>query len=170
MPEADEDIRSLLPSSLNDTIGADRIADAQKLLRELTRCQGASTNPAAPHDEERKTTSFLSTLKKKFSFSRTLTEEERRAFERDGLLICRDWFSTDQLELLRQALESDFALRDHALVREDAEGLSTKLTLWWYFGEDTYSNFGRSASLVNAVAELMGGTTVGSSNTAPAPG
>ena len=48
--------------------------------------------------------------------------------------------------------------QDQTISVADAEGRDTKLTLWWYLGDDTYGQFGRQASLVNAVSELMGGS------------
>jgi len=35
-------------------------------------------------------------------------------------------------------------------------GLTTKLTLWNYFGDDSFGLIGRSASMVQMAADLMG--------------
>ena len=88
-----------------------------------------------------------------------MSQEEKDTFVRDGLVVCRGWFSPEHVRLVRDAMESDYGIQKHAIAREDAEGLSTKLTLWWYFGDDTYSNFGRSVSIVRAVTELIGSSS-----------
>ena len=87
---------------------------------------------------------------------RVLTAEERATFDRDGYLVVRQWLSAAEVSALAGCLEADPLIKgtrdDGSLGRNisvsDAEGRDTKLTLWWFLGDDTYGQFGRSASLV----------------------
>jgi hypothetical protein len=46
--------------------------------------------------------------------------------------------------LLRATIEQDHHATGHFVTVVDAEGRDTKLTEWHKFGDDTYSQFGRS--------------------------
>lgn len=72
--------------------------------------------------------------------------------------MCKGWFSPAEVEILHQTIKVDHTIDEKKIAVKDAEGRDTKLTLWWYLGDDTYGQVGRSASLVNAVATLMGGS------------
>jgi hypothetical protein len=43
------------------------------------------------------------------------------------------------------------------MAKSNADGTKTKLTLWKYFGKDTYSAFGRSRSMVGVARDIFGG-------------
>ncbi len=92
---------------------------------------------------------------------RALTEEEKATFEREGFVRCRGWFTKAEIALLRKAIDVTDVTTDKekkVYVVKDAGGRDTKLVLWRYLGLDTFSLFGRSASLVQAAADLMGGS------------
>lgn len=122
-----------------------RHADALQQLSRLTRGQEAIDRTAADADYE-----------VALPARRTLTDEERSTYERDGFVRCRGWFSPAEIDLLRGTIEQDRTATGSFISVADTEGRDTKLTEWHKFGDDTFSMFGRSASLVRAASELMG--------------
>jgi hypothetical protein len=138
----------LLPKTLNDALEG-RIADAQEQLKTLTRDAGdANEAPPpmpAPYNVGQPT-------------RRELTPAEREAYSRDGFVVCKGWFTPEEVEVLHKTIKLDNAVDEQKIAIKDAEGRDTKLTLWWYLGDDTYGQVGRSASLVNAVSTLMDGS------------
>ena len=129
-------------------------ATALRQLSRLTRglpdedgCTMPAAAPPADADE-----SFRVSL----TTRRTLTRSEKASFERNGFVVTRGWFSTDEVDLLRATIEADTHATGNTISVADADGRDTKLTEWHRFGDDTYSQFGRSASLVRAASELMG--------------
>ena len=138
----------LLPDALNRK-GEGEIAAAQQKLKELTRDAGDADEPPTPVPA-----AYSSGLPTR----RTLTEAEREAYARDGFVVCRGWFSPEEVDVLHATIRADHAIDEQKISVKDTEGRDTKLTLWWFLGDDTYGQFGRSASLVEAVASLMGGS------------
>jgi hypothetical protein len=118
-------------------------------LMELTRAAAGEGPAAAPE-----LPNFVASNQ---PLRRPLTQEEKDAFNRDGFVLCKGFFTLDEVEVLKKAVVSDKTVEDQKISVKDTEGKDTKLTLWWKFGEDTCSLFGRSASLVQACADLMGG-------------
>lgn len=91
---------------------------------------------------------------------RLLTAEERAAFSRDGYVVLRGMFNTDEIDMLRACLEADPLIRSpsgHNISVPDVDGRQTQLTLWWNFGDDSYGQLARGVSLVSIASELMGG-------------
>lgn len=122
------------------------IAALEQLSR-LTRGQEVVDGPPADVDE---------CYEVPLPTRRCLSEEEKAKFERDGFVCCRGWFSAEEVDLLRCTIEADRTATGSYITVVDTEGRDTKLTEWHRFGDDTYSHFGRSASLVRAASELMG--------------
>eukprot|EP01052_Picozoa_sp_SAG31_P010903 SAG31_NODE_606_length_13607_cov_17.509846_12_plen_128_part_00 len=89
---------------------------------------------------------------------RTLTVEERAKYNEYGYVVCRKWFSPEEMTVLTDCVSADQNIESKQISVTDTDKNQTKLTLWWYFGDDTYGQFGRSSSLVQAVADLNGGT------------
>ena len=138
----------LLPDALNKSM-ADGIARAQQQLKKLTRNAGDANNPPPPEEP---------VYKVGLPCRRRLTAEEKAVYNRDGFVVCRGWFSPREVEVLAAVIREDHQIDAQKISVPDTEGRDTKLTLWWYLGDDTYGQFGRQASLVNAVSELMGGS------------
>ena len=126
-----------------------RHADALRQLSRLTRGQEIVADRPAQADE---------CYEVQLPTRRCLTDKEKAAFERDGFVCCRGWFSAEEVELLRRTIEQDRTATGSYITVVDTDGRDTKLTEWHRFGDDTYSQFGRSASLVRAASELMGGS------------
>ena len=119
--------------------------DALQLLSRLTRCQQPRGTSSA--DEE--------LYEVVLPARRALSGAEMDSFARDGFVCCPGWFSAEEVELLRGTIEQDSTASGSYITVADTEGRDTKLTEWHRFGSDTFSQFGRSASLVRAASELM---------------
>jgi ectoine hydroxylase-related dioxygenase (phytanoyl-CoA dioxygenase family) len=88
--------------------------------------------------------------------SSPITADDVLAYEREGLLFLRGLFNERETGLLRETMERDPAIAEHSLLRADAEGLSTRISLWNRAGDATYGLVARSARLVDTVETLMG--------------
>ena len=96
---------------------------------------------------------------------RALTAEEKAIFDHDGYVVLKNFFSKEEIAALVGCMERDPLVMgspsDGTLGKNisvpDADGRDTKLTLWWYFGEDSWGQAGRGASMVKIASDLMGG-------------
>jgi len=140
----------LLPDTLNRTI-PEEIQSAQVQLQKLAR-------EAIDGHGEQNSKDLEPAYHVTLPCRRSLSKAEKEVYNRDGFVICRDWFSADEIAVLKRTVEEDHQIDTQKISVADAEGRSTKLTLWWYLGDDTYGQFGRSASLVQAASDLMGGS------------
>ena len=114
----------LLPDALNRK-GEGEIAAAQQKLKELTRDAGDADEPPTPVPA-----AYSSGLPTR----RTLTEAEREAYARDGFVVCRGWFSPEEVDVLHATIRADHAIDEQKISVKDTEGRDTKLTLWWFVG------------------------------------
>ena len=87
---------------------------------------------------------------------KALSDGQAAAFERDGYLIVRSLFDTEEADILRRAAKADAALQKHAFERRDNEGGASKLVLWNKAGEDIYGAVARSERIVGAMEQLLG--------------
>lgn len=85
-----------------------------------------------------------------------LTPQQKEQYEMDGFLIVSKFFNPDQVALLYQLATEDTVMRSNAFDLNDQSGKSTKLTLWFTPGDDTYGQLVRSKSMVGAVQALVG--------------
>jgi len=86
----------------------------------------------------------------------TLTPQQKAQYEQDGYIIIREFLNSEQVALLYQLATQDSVMRSNAFDLTDQSGKSTKLTLWFTPGNDTYGLLVRSESLVSAVQTLLG--------------
>jgi ectoine hydroxylase-related dioxygenase (phytanoyl-CoA dioxygenase family) len=84
-----------------------------------------------------------------------LTSAQLADYRRDGFLVARSLFDSEEIELLRRAAKEDKALDDNAFGRADGAGGSVRLSLWNHPGDDIYGMFARSRRVVDAVAQLL---------------
>ena len=87
---------------------------------------------------------------------RPLTAAEVALYRKDGFLRATQMFSAPEMELLLATVEADAAIGANVMPMADAGGRVSKLTLWFSLGDDTYSAFARSASIVSAAEVLTG--------------
>ena len=85
----------------------------------------------------------------------TLTPAQLSSYQRDGYLRVPNFFSNHECQLLLDTIEADATIQSNVMGMVDASGRASKLTLWFHLGDDTYSAFGRSTSLVSAARDLM---------------
>lgn len=86
-----------------------------------------------------------------------LGNDQRKAFERDGYAMVRQFFTPEETVLLQTAIDKDPAIRGHFYNRGDAEGLTTKMATWNHPGDSVYGLAARSNKMVDTMEDLLGG-------------
>ena len=86
--------------------------------------------------------------------ARLLSDKEESAFNKDGQVICRRFFSKQEIGLYHVAIGNQ-VIRQYALDLNDRTGKKRKLTLWFNPGGYIYSLMIRSNRMVNSVAKLL---------------
>jgi ectoine hydroxylase-related dioxygenase (phytanoyl-CoA dioxygenase family) len=90
---------------------------------------------------------------------RQFTTSDKDSFDRDGYVIVRSFFSSEEAELLLNASIQDENIKKNTFGREDSGGTETKLALWYKHGEDIYGAFSKNEYIIDAVEMLLGGRT-----------
>jgi ectoine hydroxylase len=85
------------------------------------------------------------------------TPAQREQYERDGYVIVPSLFDTEEIGLMRDAMEQDPALRASLYDRKDAEGKSTRMALWNHPGDSVYGLAARSRRVVDTMEDMLGG-------------
>ena len=93
--------------------------------------------------------------KKKALPRRVLDAGDVESWERDGFLRVKNFFTKEETSLLLETIEADSTIGAQAMPMKDNDGKSSKLTLWFHLGSDTYSAFARSTSLMAAAETLL---------------
>lgn len=85
------------------------------------------------------------------------TQEHLAAYNRDGYVVVRNFFSKEEVDLLYKIAVDDDLMSQKSYDRVDASGLKTKLALWYALDESLYSKFARSERIVRGVEQILGG-------------
>src|SRR4051812_17765559 len=85
-----------------------------------------------------------------------LSDAQKAQYERDGYLIVKSFLPKDEVDLLYGLATGDNTMRNHAFDLNDQSGKSTKLTLWFTPGDDTFGLLTRTERMVNAAQALLG--------------
>ena len=85
-----------------------------------------------------------------------LTKDQIREFQKEGYIIIRELFDSEEIELLRSTAKADRELDKHSFARADGEGGKVRLSLWNHPGETIYGMFARSKKMVNKAEEQLG--------------
>ena len=85
------------------------------------------------------------------------TPEQRAAYERDGYVLVRGLFDTEEITLLRRAIEEDPQLRTSLYDRKDADGKPTRMATWNHPGDSVYGLAARSHRVVDTLEDMLGG-------------
>ena len=85
------------------------------------------------------------------------TPEQRAAYERDGFVLIRSLFDTEEIALLRGAIETDPQLHASLYDRNDASGKATRMATWNHPGDSVYGLAARSHRVVDPMEEMLGG-------------
>ena len=86
-----------------------------------------------------------------------LTDEQLADYAREGFVIARGFFDTDEIDLLRRAAKEDRALDEHSFGRADGEGGTVRLSLWNHPGDGIYGMFARCERIVRSAEKILGG-------------
>ena len=73
-----------------------------------------------------------------------LTAEQQSAYERDGYFMVRKLFDGEEIALMREAIETDPALRSSLYDRRDKAGNATRMATWNHPGDSVYGLAARS--------------------------
>ncbi len=85
------------------------------------------------------------------------TPEQRSDYERDGFVLVRSLFDSEEIALLRGAIETDPQLHASLYDRHDASGKSTRMATWNHPGDSVYGLAARSHRVVDTMEEMLGG-------------
>jgi ectoine hydroxylase len=86
-----------------------------------------------------------------------LTAEQQSAYERDGYFTVRKLFDAEEIALMREAIETDPALRESFYDRRDKSGNATRMALWNHPGDSVYGLAARSRRVVDRMERMLGG-------------
>lgn len=86
-----------------------------------------------------------------------LNPEDKIKFDRDGYLLIKGMLCKDEVNKLHEIAINDKVISNKSYDRGDANGLRTKLALWYSLDDDVYSLLARSERIVNAVSLLLEG-------------
>ena len=87
----------------------------------------------------------------------TLNNNEVATFFKDGFVLKKTLFSSDEVEALNLVVNNDPIIQKAIYGRSDASGASTELALWTDLGNDMFSAVARSARIVNSLESVLGG-------------
>ena len=85
------------------------------------------------------------------------TKEDLAAYDQDGYVIKRAYFSDEEIGLIQESYQQDKALKNAAFEFGDSKGLATKLTLWYGTDDSIYSAFMQSERVLNGVQMILDG-------------
>ena len=86
----------------------------------------------------------------------SLNAEQIADFHRDGFVIARKMFTTQEASLILKTAETDDAMSNAAYIRSDSTGSQTRMTVWTDPGDDIFGMFSRSARIVDSMEALIG--------------
>ncbi len=86
-----------------------------------------------------------------------LKDERVEAYERDGFVLARKMFDSEEIELLRRAAKEDRDLDQHSFGKGDGEGGTVRLSLWNHPGDTIYGMFARCETIVNSAEKILAG-------------
>ncbi len=86
-----------------------------------------------------------------------LNAAQRAAYERDGYILIPSLFDTEEIALLRGAIETDPQLQASLYNRNDASGKATRMATWNHPGDSVYGLAARSHRVVDTMEDMLGG-------------
>jgi ectoine hydroxylase len=85
-----------------------------------------------------------------------LSASQAAGFNRDGYLLARSLFDSEEMDIMRSAAKADAALKQNAYSVDDGQGAAIKLALWNKAGENIYGAVARCPRIVDAMEQLLG--------------
>ena len=86
-----------------------------------------------------------------------LTPKHIADYKRDGYIIIENFLATEEIKKLSDIALEDDRVSKHAIDLNDQSGKKTKLTLWYFPGNDVYGLLTRSKRIVESIDKLMDG-------------
>jgi ectoine hydroxylase-related dioxygenase (phytanoyl-CoA dioxygenase family) len=86
----------------------------------------------------------------------SLNSSQIEQFNRDGYLVVKSLFSTEEIEKLYHTALENSVMQKNAMDLNDQSGKKTKLSLWFTPGDDVFGYLIRSERMVNSVWQLLG--------------
>ncbi|SFG82540.1 phytanoyl-CoA dioxygenase family protein [Pedobacter insulae] len=86
-----------------------------------------------------------------------ISKAEKELFDKDGYILVKGMLKPDEVKKLYAIAVQDQVISHKSYDRGDANGLRTKLALWYSLGDDVYSLLARSKRIVNGARVLLGG-------------
>lgn len=86
-----------------------------------------------------------------------ITAADKALFEKDGYILIKGMLKASEVKKLYDIAIHDEVISNKSFDRGDANGLRTKLALWYSLGDDAYSLLARSQRIVEGVTLLLGG-------------
>ena len=86
-----------------------------------------------------------------------LTPQQVSDFERDGYIIVRGLFTSEEAGLLGETAHHDNAMDKASSTMDDGSGNDVRLALWNHPGEGIYGMFARCNRVVDSVEQLLDG-------------
>ena len=85
-----------------------------------------------------------------------LRQNQLSEYGKDGFVLLKCLFDSEEIDLLRRSAKADKQLDDHAFGRDDGEGGTVRLSLWNHPGDGVYGAFARSNRLVSVAEQILG--------------
>ncbi len=85
-----------------------------------------------------------------------LTSEQAAAYHRDGYVIARAFFDSEDMRILQTYARADPILQQSAFLRADTQGGAAKMALWNDAGDDLYGIVSRTSKLADTAEQLLG--------------
>jgi ectoine hydroxylase len=86
-----------------------------------------------------------------------ITDRDFEDFWRDGYVLKRGFFDTEETALLRRAVEIDEGIRANIFSFGDSKGAFTELALWNHPSDDIFGAVARCERVVGGMERLLGG-------------
>ena len=86
-----------------------------------------------------------------------LTPIQKIDYQLNGYLIVKKFLSVKEVNKLYSIAIEDDTMKKHAFDLNDQEGKKTKLSLWYFPGQDTYGLLTKSRRMVDSANQLMDG-------------
>jgi ectoine hydroxylase-related dioxygenase (phytanoyl-CoA dioxygenase family) len=98
----------------------------------------------------------MSTDEGRLHMSFQLSQSQQKQYDQDGCIVLRKLFDSEEIDLLRRAMEEDPAIADSSLIRPDQEGFGTRISLWNRAGDSVYGIAARCDRMVETAQTLIG--------------
>ncbi|WP_158905591.1 phytanoyl-CoA dioxygenase family protein [Burkholderia sp. L27(2015)] len=85
-----------------------------------------------------------------------LNPQQIAEYHREGFVIARKMFTTEEANLILRTAETDEAMQKSAYIRSDTTGSQTRMTVWSDPGDDIFGMFSRSERIVDSMESLIG--------------